>query len=129
MLQKVNFGEYTHEIKENTILSIGSEAFIECYNLTDVHFPSENQDNINFGIEILSKAFKNATNLHNVNFTSSITLIGESAFENCGAIKKKKFVKEEEAYIFQRKIYIKLTRREILNIDIIHMEMGRSIMN
>jgi len=38
-------------------------------------------------------------------------------------------VKEEEAYIFQRKIYIKLTRREILNIDIIHMEMGRSIMN
>ena len=100
LLQKVNFGEYTHEIKENTILSIGSEAFIECYNLTDVHFPSENQDNINFGIEILSKAFKNATNLHNVNFTSSITLIGESAFENCGAIKK------EEVCEGRRSVYI-----------------------
>ena len=38
--------------------------------------------------------------MHNVNFTSSITLIGESAFENCGAIKK------EEVCEGRRSVYI-----------------------
>ena len=60
----------------DSVTSIGTSAFSSCYNLTNIVIP----DGVT---SIVSDIFKNCYNLTNVTIPDSVTSIGTSAFNSC----------------------------------------------
>src|SRR5579859_7693967 len=63
----------------NSVTSIGSATFLQCYHLTGVTIP-------NSVINIRDSAFENCDSLTNVTIPDSVTNIGDSAFEYCDSL-------------------------------------------
>ncbi len=62
--------------KEFTVTSIGKFAFKDCSNLTNIEIPESIES-------IGSSAFEGCSNLTNIEIPESVDSIGKSAFENC----------------------------------------------
>ena len=67
------------KIGDETVVSLGDNAFYLCYNLKTVTIP----DSVT---SLGSKAFANCTALTTVNLPSSVTSIGDNAFLKCSSL-------------------------------------------
>ena len=71
--------DLTNVIMPSSVTSIGSEAFRGCYNLTSIDIP-------NSVTEIGNSAFSGCRGLTSVIIPNSVTSIGDSAFRDCSSL-------------------------------------------
>ncbi len=76
-----NFYEITKIIIQNSVTSMGKEAFRNCSSLTTVTIDKENQLQ-----SIGERAFQGCSSLENITIPTSVTSIGESAFNGCSSL-------------------------------------------
>mgnify|MGYP002518047305 CR=1 FL=1 len=62
-----------------TVISIGKEAFSECFSLTSINIPSSVKS-------IGKEAFGDCSSLTSITIPSSVTSIGENAFWGCESL-------------------------------------------
>jgi hypothetical protein len=83
-LQTLEFEDFPAEHSGTMTKVIGNSAFSTCNAMTSLVFPTANENNPNFSIEIGERAFCNCSSLSGIlTLPANVTKIGEEAFYGC----------------------------------------------